>query len=144
MILIAYDATPESAHAIAVAGELRLGGPAQVIHIWQPYATPVDSLALARGFTSDDDAGLQEEEARAVAEAGARLAFAAGFYAEGRAVRANGSAAATLEAEIDRLQPTLVVLGSRGLTGLKALLRGSVSHHVGAHSHAPVLIVPHA
>ena len=59
-------------------------------------------------------------------------------------MRANGSAAATLEAEIDRLHPDLVVLGSRGLTGLKALLQGSVSHHVGAHSHAPVLIVPHA
>jgi nucleotide-binding universal stress UspA family protein len=34
------------------------------------------------------------------------------------------------------------VLGSRGLTGLKAMLKGSVSHHVGAHAHAPVLIIP--
>ena len=36
----------------------------------------------------------------------------------------------------------LVVIGSRGLSGLKAALKGSVAHHLGAHSHAPVLIVP--
>lgn len=115
-----------------------------MIHVWEPYATAYDSLAIAPGLTPDDEDDRQEEQARAVADAGARLALEAGFYAEGRAVRANGSAAATLEAEIDRLHPTLVVLGSRGLTGLQALLRGSVSHHVGAHSRVPVLIVPHA
>jgi nucleotide-binding universal stress UspA family protein len=141
MILFAYDDTPEAAHAIAVAAALHLRGPAQVIHVWEPYATPYDSLALATVEEYDDD---QERNAREVADAGAKLATEAGFYAEGRAVRANGSCAGTLEAEIERLQPDLVVLGSRGLTGLKALLKGSVSHHVGAHSHAPVLIVPHA
>jgi nucleotide-binding universal stress UspA family protein len=34
-----------------------------------------------------------------------------------------------------------VVVGSRGLTGLKAVLEGSVARHVGAHAKAPVLIV---
>jgi len=50
----------------------------------------------------------------------------------------------TLEAEIERLHPDLVVIGSRGLTGLKAWLKGSMSRHVSAHSHAPVLVVPPA
>jgi nucleotide-binding universal stress UspA family protein len=142
MILIAYDATPEAAHAIVVAGSLLVGGPAEVIHVWTPVAAPYEVLAFAA--TVGDDLAEQEREANAIADTGARLAIEAGFHAEGRAVRANGSAAAALEAQIDRLQPDLVVIGSRGLTGLQALLKGSVSHHVGAHSHVPVLIVPSA
>jgi nucleotide-binding universal stress UspA family protein len=149
MILIAYDGTPNAMHAITVAGSLLFGGPAQVIHVWEPVAVPYDSLAFGRGVlppgtSVDEFVDNQEEDARVIAETGADLALEAGFRAEGRAVRAVGSKAATLEEEIDRLHPDLVVIGSRGLTGLKALLKGSVSHHVGVHSHAPVLIVPPA
>jgi nucleotide-binding universal stress UspA family protein len=35
----------------------------------------------------------------------------------------------------------LLVVGSRGLGGLKGMLLGSVGHHCAAHSHCPVLIV---
>ena len=141
MILIAYDDTPDAAHAIAVAGSLLFGGPAEVIHVWVPVATAADGLAFGSGIVPADD-DPQEAEAQAIAEAGTDLALAAGFHAEGRAVRADGSAAGALEAEIERLQPDLVVIGSRGLTGLKALLKGSVSHHVSTHAHVPVLVVP--
>jgi nucleotide-binding universal stress UspA family protein len=150
MILIAYDGTPDAQHAIAVAGSLLFGGPAEVVHVWEPVALPYDSLAIGRGMVppgvpvDDEYVDAQEEDARAVAESGADLALEAGFHAEGRAVRAVGSKVLALEEEIDRLRPDLVVIGSRGLTGLKALLKGSFSHHVGAHSHAPVLIVPPA
>jgi nucleotide-binding universal stress UspA family protein len=94
------------------------------------------------GDEIEADVARQEAEARAVAAAGAEHARRAGFDAEGMAVRHPGSAAAALEQTVDELRPDLVVLGSRGLTGLKALLKGSTSHHVGTHAHAPVLIVP--
>ncbi len=35
-----------------------------------------------------------------------------------------------------------IVLGSRGLTGLKSLLLGSVSHAVIQHADRPVIVVP--
>lgn len=35
----------------------------------------------------------------------------------------------------------LIVIGSRGLSGLKELILGSVSHYVAQHSHVPVFIV---
>jgi nucleotide-binding universal stress UspA family protein len=35
----------------------------------------------------------------------------------------------------------LLVVGSRGLGGLKGMLLGSVGHHCAAHSHCPVVIV---
>jgi nucleotide-binding universal stress UspA family protein len=35
----------------------------------------------------------------------------------------------------------LLVIGSRGLGGLKGMLLGSVGHHCAAHGHCPVVIV---
>ncbi len=137
MILIAYDGTRSAERAIVVAGSLLGGGKARVVHVWRPVATAQDAAAFVSGPTR-----RQEDEAREVAEAGAMFARAAGFDAEPTLVLGDGSAASALEAEIDRCKPELVVIGSRGLSGLKAALQGSVAHHLGAHSHAPVLIVP--
>ncbi|MGZ4332787.1 MAG: universal stress protein [Gaiellaceae bacterium] len=41
-------------------------------------------------------------------------------------------------------QADLLVVGSRGLGGLKGMLLGSVGHHCAAHSHCPVVIVHRA
>jgi nucleotide-binding universal stress UspA family protein len=38
----------------------------------------------------------------------------------------------------------LVVLGSRGLTGLRSMLMGSVSSAVVHHAARPTLVIPHA
>jgi nucleotide-binding universal stress UspA family protein len=143
MILIAYDGTDSADRAITVAAGLLGGGKARVVHVWQPIAAPQDAAAfLAVAEVVDEDIERQEKEAREVAEAGALYARAAGFDADAEIIRGDGLPADALEAEVERLKPDLVVLGSRGLTGLKAMLKGSVSHHVGAHAHAPVLIIP--
>lgn len=145
MILIAYDGTDSSNHAITVAGTLLPGGHAHVLHVWQPLATPGDAFAMTATLPPvGDTIERQERHARGVAEDGAELAREAGFDADSEAIEATGSTADVIEAAIDRLHPDLVVIGSRGLTGLRSLLKGSVSHHVCAHAHAPVLVVPPA
>jgi nucleotide-binding universal stress UspA family protein len=46
------------------------------------------------------------------------------------------------EALVDRSAGAdLLVVGSRGLGGLKGMLLGSVGHHCAAHAHCPVVIV---
>ncbi len=36
------------------------------------------------------------------------------------------------------------MLGTRGLSGFKSMVLGSVSHGVAQHAHVPVLVVPPA
>jgi nucleotide-binding universal stress UspA family protein len=143
MILIAYDGTECSDHAIDVAGALLAGAHAHVLHVWQPIASPIEPFSLAAGVgLAPGEPTDEEQRAHDVAAAGVQRAKAAGFDADGEAIESVGSAAGIIEATIDRLHPRLVVIGSRGLTGLSALLKGSVSHHVSVHAHVPVLVVP--
>jgi nucleotide-binding universal stress UspA family protein len=139
MILFAYDGSVHSDHAITVAGTLLGGGRARVVHAWDALAE-ASAIALP-GFVPDDNG---EARAREVAEAGAALARLEGFEAEAEAVRCYGNPARALEEAARRLAPDLVVLGSRGLRGLQAVMKNSVSRRLGGHILAPVLIIPSA
>jgi hypothetical protein len=44
----------------------------------------------------------------------------------------------------DELDTATIVVGSRGLTGVKSLLLGSVSHGLIQHADRPVIVVPSA
>jgi nucleotide-binding universal stress UspA family protein len=82
------------------------------------------------------------EQAQAKAEEGATLARDAGFDATAVAIQGDGPVARTLVDYIDAHRPRVVVMGTRGLTGLRALATGSVSRGVASHARVPVLIVP--
>jgi len=73
---------------------------------------------------------------------GAGGATAAGLVAEPRiAVRQDGIAGAIL-AVADELGADAIVLGTRGLTGIRSMLLGSVSHAVLQHADRSVIVVP--
>ena len=42
----------------------------------------------------------------------------------------------------DELDAAVIVIGSRGLGGLRELTRGSLSHDVATHARRPMLILP--
>lgn len=133
MILIAYDGSASADRAIAVAGELLGGGEARLVHVWQPLAGIADGLPVpgagpaAGVLPPPEEIEREEDRARKMVDTGVRFARAMGFDAHGEVVHGNGSPAQALESEVDRLRPELIVIGSRGLTGLKSFLEGSVS-----------------
>jgi nucleotide-binding universal stress UspA family protein len=53
-----------------------------------------------------------------------------------------GPVGAGLADYVAKEAPTLVVVGTRGLSGVRSAVLGSVSHHVAQHVATPVLIVP--
>jgi nucleotide-binding universal stress UspA family protein len=84
----------------------------------------------------------ERRQAEGKAEEGGDVARQAGFDASAVAIRSDGPIGAALIEYINAQRPRLVVMGTRGLTGLRSALAGSVSHAVSAQSHVPVLVVP--
>ena len=84
---------------------------------------------------------LRSSEHVRLADEGARIAQQAGLISEPVAVEAAGSVWKTIVEIADRDDAATIVMGFRGLTGLRALLLGSVSSAVVNHADRPTLIV---
>jgi nucleotide-binding universal stress UspA family protein len=142
-ILIAYDGSDNANHAIAAAAELLGRGRVEVVHAWEPVSSAaVRSAVYAIGY-DDSPEILEGEQARAeeVLQRGVERARAAGFDATGRAISGSGPLWQTIVDRAAELEPPVIVMGTRGLTGLRSALAGSVSHSVCSHSPFPVLTV---
>ena len=110
--------------------------PALIVTVWQPAAT-LDSFAWS-GAT----AGMVNfvELDRAAAEDGGRVAEA-GLEGEPVAIKATGPVWKTLVETADRNDAAAIVMGSRGLTGVRSMLLGSVSSAVVHHADRPTLVI---
>jgi nucleotide-binding universal stress UspA family protein len=86
------------------------------------------------------EASRQAAEARA--SEGALLARDAGLAAEGRSEATEASNWSALTRVADDEHALAVVVGSRGLSGLKQMLLGSTSSGLLHHSARPVVVVP--
>ena len=143
-IVIAYDGSENARNAIAVAaGQI---GPrhAEVVHVWEPLASAGSRLAIyaPMGGATAQELEAEAQRAQVTADEGARLARDAGFDAEPVTLRTDGPIAAGISDYANEHAPSLVVMGTRGLSGAKSLILGSVSHYVAQHLRVPVLIVP--
>lgn len=145
MILIAYDGSPDARAAIQRAGELLRGHPATVLTVWERFQDVLarTGAGMPIGAVDYDELDREyEQQARQRVDEGAELARDAGLNARARTCVRNGSIANTVLAEADDVGAEAIVLGTRGLTGLKSLLLGSVSHAVAQHADRPVIVVP--
>ncbi|MFL5863768.1 MAG: universal stress protein [Solirubrobacteraceae bacterium] len=143
-ILIAYDGSADAKAAVALAGHLFDRSTAVVLTVWEGFSTVV-ARAQAGGASTFDFEQIDaqcEQWARERAIEGAGHARAAGLQAEARAAHRRQSIADTILAEATTAGAELVVLGTRGLTGVRSLLLGSVSRAVLQHSGLPVLVAP--
>jgi nucleotide-binding universal stress UspA family protein len=101
-----------------------------VVNVWEPVGAP---LAL------DEEIDLESKRAQTTAEQGAQLARDAGFDATAHTVRTDGSVGGAIVDYAEKHAPTIVVIGTRGLSGVRSTTEGSVTRHVTQHVHSPVL-----
>jgi nucleotide-binding universal stress UspA family protein len=138
-ILIAYDGSDYAKAAIEQAAEqLDHGRHVFVLTVWQGFRAAfvgIGGVAVAPEGLEEDI----ENDARQVAEEGAKLAREAGFDAEAATELGDPIWQRIVEAA-DELDVGIVVLGSHGRTGIRRVLLGSVAGAVAAHSQRPVLI----
>ena len=146
-ILIAYDGSAGAEAAIDEAGRLFPGWRAVVVSVWWSVrsAAPGGRVVLPdemiRTAVENLDAAACQVAAD-TAERGVEQARAAGLDAGAAVERADPNVAATLvRMAHDREVAAVVVVGSRGRSGLRAALLGSVSNAVVHHCRRPVLVV---
>ena len=147
-VLLCFDGSDNAADAIAEAGTLFFGRPALVLMAWEPVGnlevydpativtTPLTDVA-SRVLDLEE---IEAEVAQDVAQRGVKLAAAAGFIVEGRAVK--GRASHVICDVAQEIDAAAIVMGARGHLRLGSLRLGSVSSVVLADAHRPVLIVP--
>jgi nucleotide-binding universal stress UspA family protein len=142
-ILLCYDGSAGARRAIATAAELFPGRKTIVLHTW----TPVGGIGAAYAIVPVavyDEAELHKA-ALALAAEGAALARESGLDARAQIAEISMEAVWQTIIEVaDRDDAGVIVLGARGLSPLKTLVLGSVSHGVTVHAHRPVLVVPPA
>jgi nucleotide-binding universal stress UspA family protein len=144
-LLLCYDGSADAKHAIERAGELFEGRHALVLTVQRSNAA-TDTVAVL-GATGGMVNVVEVERASAetdgrVAEEGALIAQEAGLDAERVAIGSTGPVWETIVGVADRHDAATIVMGSRGLTGLRSILVGSVSDAVVHHADRPTLIVP--
>jgi nucleotide-binding universal stress UspA family protein len=146
-ILFAYDASESADAALrAAAGILDTrGADVVVLSVWEPLL--VEAINAARfgpaavPTNAEEIDERSERDAERAAEHGAQLAAELGFDAKPLAIADERNVADAIVDAADDRDVDLIVLGARGLAGIRAFL-GSVSNHVLQHSRRPVLVIP--
>jgi nucleotide-binding universal stress UspA family protein len=148
LALYCFDGSADSRAACERAAALLGGHRAVVLCVFESILSlPVGGGGLADPeMMPPEDAEEVDAAARAraldLAREGCELLGRLGIGAEPAAAEGLGSVWRTILAAADERDADVTVLGSRGLTGVRSLVLGSVSHGVANHSRRPVLIVP--
>jgi nucleotide-binding universal stress UspA family protein len=146
-LLIGYDGSEHAKHAIRSAARLLTVRDALVVTVWQPTSDVGAFAWYGAGpnvvnFAELDRAGA--EAGGRVAEEGAQIAREVGLRAESVAIEATPPVWKTIVETADLHDAAAIVIGSRGLTGLRSMLLGSVSNAVVHHTDRPTLVIHHA
>jgi nucleotide-binding universal stress UspA family protein len=149
-VLLATDGSKEADLATRTAADLadKTGSELHVVHVFG--ITPWYS-AYPEGFgfgTAELEDPVLEEELQRTSERGAREVLDAAVeklrslgVTQPQAHLVEGGVSQEIVGLAEGIGAGLIVLGSRGLGGIRRALMGSVSDSVVRHAHCPVMVV---
>lgn len=148
-ILIAFDGSPPARAAIEAASKLMAPRPVFVVTVWEAglaYATAASAPDIEMTPSVDPSTVLDVDnalhrQAEIVSNEGAELARSLGLDAEPLALADTGGVANTILDLAAEHHAAAIVIGSRGLSGLRARLEGSTSKTVSKRASCPVVLV---
>ncbi len=141
-VLLCYDGSDDAKSALRGAAELFAGRRGVVLSVWEHgWANLSVAWPDASGLQSLEEAA--EQNATELAGEGAQLLEAAGLPAEPVARLARGPVWQLILDVAEERDVAAIVLGRRGLGGVKSMLLGSVSNAVVHNSKRPVVVIPH-
>src|SRR3954467_13558690 len=139
--VLCYDGSEAAERAIRAAPAIVGGGrAATVLYAYKPTER---SLGVAQGITGGRiDAPVPgESDAHDTVEGAGATARAAGCEAEPLLVPADRPTAALVAETAEELDSPAIVMGTRGLSGLKGAVLGSVARRVVNARPRPVVLV---
>ena len=140
-IVVAFDGSMDSMKAVDLAGSIasKYGSEVILVHV---YPSPAVGFSAASG-TPVPDFGSLEDAAKAsgqgVLSNGLKNAGDRGVRARGELIEAPSVVEAIVSFAAAQ-NADLIVVGTRGMTGLKQLILGSVSSGLISHAKCPVLV----
>jgi nucleotide-binding universal stress UspA family protein len=140
-ILVAFDGSKDAVRAVRLACSFarKFGSEISVVHV---YSSPLIGFSAASGMPIPDYRDLEDaakDTGQKVLFRGVQVASEAGVQARGELLQASS----VVEALVDyaaKEHSDLIVVGTRGMTGFKKLILGSVSSGLVSHSPCPVLV----
>ncbi len=151
-VVIAYDGSPAARKAVVDAASILGSCQVLVVTVWEEglaYAVPPNSIGtdgmtmapmVDPGVAQEVDRGLHQQ-AEQVSDEGAALATSLGLNAQPLALPDEGNVARTILKLVREREAIAIVVGSRGLSGLRARLEGSTSKALVKHASCPVIVV---
>ena len=140
-VLLAIDEEPCSEEAVNEVGRRQWGEATtvRVLHAVGKFVPPAQELWYDSGGDLDRARREIKDRSKQLTERAADWLREQGLSAE-TSVRDGEPGPAVVE-EAKEWGADLVVVGSRGHTGLRRLFEGSVAHYVVDHAHCPVEVI---
>jgi nucleotide-binding universal stress UspA family protein len=152
-VVVAFDGSPASRRAIEEAARIFKSSHVLVVTVWEEGlayvapSAPIDGMMMSPvvdpAIALEVDRGVHDHAER-VSQEGAALARSQGLDAQPLAIPDERDVARTILAVADKHQAAAVVVGSRGLSGIRARLEGSTSKALLKHATCPVVVVHEA
>ena len=145
-ILVAFDGSPHSKHALNWAIELSqlARGTVTVVYVSEPMI--FTSMYGGEGGSEIGKTKIVQEMLSEIADKEKKMIEEAKVYCENRAVNVkvellHGNIAQTIINYAKEQQMELIIAGTKGHGALEELLMGSVTRNLVSLAHIPVLVV---